>query len=140
MSISSQNINLQNFDEEINNVLSHLSDEADNEKNSTYIDRKRKINREKEKTRVAEYEDAFDILNKTNSTQSFSLGELVNAISIIQKYFLIKVVDLKQSRSGFLSRIAERKSKVNLNILGLSDLDNRMTKDEVIMDLEKILT
>ena len=140
LSISSQNINLQNLDEEINNVLSHLSDEADNEKNSTYIDRKRKINREKEKTRVAEYEDAFDILNKTNSTQSFSLGELVNAISIIQKYFLIKVVDLKQSRSGFLSRIAERKSKVNLNILGLSDLDNRMTKDEVIMDLEKILT
>jgi hypothetical protein len=67
------------------------------------------------------------------------LGELVNAISIIQKYFLIKVVDLKQSRSGFLSRIAERKSKVNLNILGLSDLDNRMTKDEVIMDLEKML-
>ena len=63
----------------------------------------------------------------------------MNAISIIQKYFLIKVVDLKQSRSGFLSRIAERKSKVNLNILGLSDLDNRMTKDEVIMDLEKML-
>jgi hypothetical protein len=139
LSISSQNINLQNLDEEINNVLSHLSDEADNEKNSTYIDRKRKSNREREKTRVAEYEDAFDILNKTNSTQSFSFGELVNAISIIQKYFLIKVVDLKQSRSGFLSRIAERKSKVNLNILGLSNLDNRMTKDEVIMDLEKIL-
>jgi hypothetical protein len=139
LSSSNQNINLHNLDEEINNVLSQLSNEADNEKNSTYINRKRKSDREKEKTRAAEYEDAFDILNKTNNAQTFSLGELVNAISIIQKYFLIKVVDLKQSRSGFLSRIAERKSKVNLNILGLSDLDNRMTKDEVIMDLEKML-